>query len=213
MNTTIFAQRLKEARTSAKLTQSELCKISGVTAATISAYESADGNKGKNPSLDNALKLAQALNVSLDWLCGSLVNNAKIQISDFLKALVLICDEIPVAFDEVNYVTDMPKTDLILPNAAKALEENIDIFFTDKTTSSGSSGRDNTQIIEKFTFPAITFIDDKTKKFLRGWLKIKKLYDNNTIDESLYNLWLENQFKYMDIEQIKKKQKELLSDE
>ena len=52
------------------MTQTHLGRISGVTAATISAYESADGSKGKNPSLENALKLATALNVSLDWLCG-----------------------------------------------------------------------------------------------------------------------------------------------
>ena len=75
MNNTIFAERLKEARTAAKLTQSELSKKADVAAATISAYESADGTKGKNPSLDNAQKLANALNVSLDWLSGRVSTN------------------------------------------------------------------------------------------------------------------------------------------
>lgn len=66
----IFARRLRKARERAKLRQCDLSEKAGVTAATISAYESYDGSKGKRPSLDNALKLATALNVSLDWLCG-----------------------------------------------------------------------------------------------------------------------------------------------
>ena len=67
---TLFAQRLKQARTDKKMKQSELSEISGVSIATISAYESADGTKGKNPSLENARSLAKALGISLDWLCG-----------------------------------------------------------------------------------------------------------------------------------------------
>lgn len=71
MNTMIFAERLREARTAAKLTQLELAKTAGVTAATISAYESTDESKRKNPSLENAVKISNALSVSLDWLCGN----------------------------------------------------------------------------------------------------------------------------------------------
>lgn len=67
---TTFAKRLKEARIKAGLTQAELSKKAGVTAASISAYESSDGTKGKNPSLENAKSLAEALGVSLDWLSG-----------------------------------------------------------------------------------------------------------------------------------------------
>ena len=88
MDNNLFSERLKEARLTAKLKQTELAKLSGVTAATISAYERADDGKGKNPSLENALKLAQALNVSLDWLCGTTVSNERVQVSDFLKMLV-----------------------------------------------------------------------------------------------------------------------------
>ncbi len=66
----IFAKRLKEARLSAGLKQSDLAEKAGITAASISAYESTDLTKGKNPSLENAKAIAKALNVSLDWLCG-----------------------------------------------------------------------------------------------------------------------------------------------
>ena len=65
-----FKERLREARTKAGLKQSELSEMSNVTAATISAYECSDGKKGQNPSLENAARLAKALNVSIDWLYG-----------------------------------------------------------------------------------------------------------------------------------------------
>lgn len=67
----VFAKRLKEARLKAGLRQSDLAEKAGVTAASISAYESTDGTKGKNPSLEIAKLIAEALGVSLDWLSGA----------------------------------------------------------------------------------------------------------------------------------------------
>lgn len=66
----IFAERLKEARKRKDLTQRQLADKIQTTTATISAYESTNRQKGKNPSLENAQNLAKELNVSLDWLCG-----------------------------------------------------------------------------------------------------------------------------------------------
>jgi len=61
-----FSQNLKAARVNAKLSQKELANTIGITSATISAYE----KRVKKPSLEVALGLAKALNVSLDSLCG-----------------------------------------------------------------------------------------------------------------------------------------------
>lgn len=197
MNTTIFAQRLKEARTAAKLTQAELCKISGVTAATISAYESADGNKGKNPSLDNALKLAQALNVSLDWLCGSLVNSNKVQISDFLKMLVKLSESIDISVDSIDLANDNLKK--IVPNATnQVIDED---FYCDYKIDCMNMG-------EKFEYPVsfVAFGNIILDNFLCEWVKMKDLYKKNTIDESLYNLWLDKQYKDIDETQRKNEQ-------
>ena len=89
---TLFAQRLKQARTDKKMKQSELSEISGVSIATISAYESADGTKGKNPSLENARSLAKALGISLDWLCGmpDNISEKPATYSELFKFLVYI---------------------------------------------------------------------------------------------------------------------------
>lgn len=63
----IFSSRLKEWRIKKKLTQQQLGERAGCTTATVFSYES--GNV-KNPSLSIAVKLAEALNLSMDWLLG-----------------------------------------------------------------------------------------------------------------------------------------------
>lgn len=94
---TVFARRLKEARNKVGMKQADLAKKAKITTASISAYESADGTKGKNPSLENAKSIAEALNVSLDWLCGLNIKNspavepeatASVSVNSFLKILV-----------------------------------------------------------------------------------------------------------------------------
>ena len=69
MDLSVFGKRLKEARTEKKISQKELSALAGVSTVMISSYERSD-EKGGNPSLANAAAIANALNVSLDWLCG-----------------------------------------------------------------------------------------------------------------------------------------------
>lgn len=63
-----FAKNLKDARAKAGLTQLELAKLVGSKQNTISMYESDKGTQ--TPSLQLAYQIANALNVSIDWLCG-----------------------------------------------------------------------------------------------------------------------------------------------
>ncbi len=67
-NNKIFAERMKESRLKADLSQAELSRRTKIAAATLSTYESTDNPK--NPTIDKAIAIAQELNVSLDWLCG-----------------------------------------------------------------------------------------------------------------------------------------------
>ena len=62
----IFSERLKRARWEKDWSVAKLSEVSGVLDCTISAYE-----RGKSgPGLYNAVRLADALGVSLDWLAG-----------------------------------------------------------------------------------------------------------------------------------------------
>lgn len=71
----IFSERLKSARAEKGLSQVELAKAVGVSAATISSYETVNGTK--IPSLDKASTIAAVLEVSLDWLCGATIETEK----------------------------------------------------------------------------------------------------------------------------------------
>jgi len=62
----ILAKRIKELRTSLKLTQKLFAEKVGCTAATLSAYE----NGSKSPSLEIVKNIAEKCNVSIDWLVG-----------------------------------------------------------------------------------------------------------------------------------------------
>ena len=63
----VFAERLKELRTEAHLTQVELAKKLGIGQ---SSY--ADWERGKkNPTQENLIKIAQFFNIPLDYLVGN----------------------------------------------------------------------------------------------------------------------------------------------
>lgn len=94
-NTNVFSEKIKAARAKKHISQAELAKIIGVSAATISSYETPNGTKV--PSLDKAQAIAEALDVSLDWLCGG-GENEKVKITDFnletyLRSLVVVLTE------------------------------------------------------------------------------------------------------------------------
>lgn len=104
LNSKIFAERLKAARTRKHLSQAELAKSVGVSAATISSYETPNG--AKVPALDKAAAIASELDISLDWLCGKESAN-KVKISDFdtetfLRALVVVLSEMTIEYNTEN---------------------------------------------------------------------------------------------------------------
>jgi len=62
----IFSERLKTLRKEKKLTQKELAEQIGISQKSYSHWET-----GKNEaSLENLIKLADLLEVSIDWLFG-----------------------------------------------------------------------------------------------------------------------------------------------
>ena len=87
MDLSVFGKRLKEARTDNKMSQKELSALAGVSTVMISSYERSD-EKGGNPSLANAAAIANALNVSLDWLCGLSDVNTNTTEIDFLMRFI-----------------------------------------------------------------------------------------------------------------------------
>ena len=62
----IFPERLRTAREHRELSQGGLADRAGLQASAVSHFETA----GRKPSFDNLKKLADALNVSTDYLLG-----------------------------------------------------------------------------------------------------------------------------------------------
>lgn len=61
-----FSSRIKELRTSLKMTQSEFASSIGSSQNALSGYE----NRDRIPSYDILVSIATTYNVSIDWLCG-----------------------------------------------------------------------------------------------------------------------------------------------
>lgn len=85
-NTKLFAERLKATRTEKHLSQADLAKAVGVSAATISSYETTNG--AKIPSLDKAAAIAERLGISLDYLCGMSKEGNEPSVAELLLYLI-----------------------------------------------------------------------------------------------------------------------------
>ena len=195
MNIAIFSQRLRDTRREKNITQAQLAKMSGVTAATISAYESTDSKKGCNPSLENAAKLAEALSVSLDWLCGFVTDKKSINTVDFLKVLVNMSKTTNIAIDIIDICNEHNKH-LVTSDAN---------LFTDEEYNENHLVCEANNVKDTWLLPLTSFRNIYITEFLAEWKKMKALYEDGTIDESLYDLWLEKLF--TDIENKEKADK------
>lgn len=122
MPLTTFAERMKQARTAAGMKQNELAKAVGVTPATISAYEKASTEgTGKNPTLENAQKIARILGVSLDWICGNGQSTpddvTDFSMQDYLKSIAIVLYEMSV---ETEYKKEKKQAEIYIKNPEMA---------------------------------------------------------------------------------------------
>lgn len=93
-----FARNMEIARKRLKIYQKDLAERTGLTKAAISAYE-----KGiKFPTLENALKIAEALNTTVDELCGIKSKSAPQTYADVFLLLVEVVDTIKADIEEKN---------------------------------------------------------------------------------------------------------------
>jgi len=95
-----FARRLRDKRESLKLTQAQLGEKIGVTSQAISAYEKNIQGNGKSPTLDKLIQLANALGVTVDWLCG-IDNQDNAELMNYGEAIELI-DKLVFAFPQAT---------------------------------------------------------------------------------------------------------------
>lgn len=173
----IFAERLKEIRTKRNLKQNELAQRVGVTPQTISAYEKGGAvSNGKNPTLENAVEIAKALNVSLDWLCGIETtkegNMAKMSLGAVARMIVGM-----EYWDTVEFCN----------------HESVDVF-----AEKGDDYYDVRTLELPTVHPAIVFKHGELRTFVLDWCKVKQIHNDGTIDKEFFDRWLEDRLQKLD---------------
>lgn len=92
-----FASRLREVRNLRKLTQVDLAVKSGLASTAISHFEI----RTRLPSLSNLIRLADALDVSADYLLGR-SNNSRTELIESVATVLGELDRIRPVFDAVG---------------------------------------------------------------------------------------------------------------
>lgn len=156
MNTN-FSDKLKELRESLNLTQAEFSEKLNITQAAMSAYE-----KGtRNPTFETILSIANAFDISLDWLCGLSTIKSNIgkitNYPDLFRLFITILD---------TRYSEKPTTPI------------IDIVDTDS-----------------LNVVLTLHIDPNIQSFFTEWCKMFELHCNGTIDDELYQLWIDKELK------------------
>lgn len=175
----LFSERLKETRTSQGLTQKQLAERAKTAPASFASYE-----KGvKTPSLDAALRIAQALNVSLDWLCGYSPTQSVVKFETLGDVLQVFLD-----LDSTGLRISL-KNDTICADEDEAYSyEEIQTHQQNLT-----GGKEIAACVIK-SERAIFLVSDKLfAKFFEKWQAIRKQYRSGVIDQELYTLWCEKQ--------------------
>lgn len=168
-----FSQRLKQALDDKKMKQLELAKKVGTSRANISNY--LRGNSF--PPLDVLAEIAKALDVSLDWLCNLETDPQNKQpktLGDIARGLVFL----EKSAAEI-YLDTLTKNEQII------------------TDHDGVSGYPNYANVE-VDYPFIVFTNRTLATFILDWKKIKALHDAETIDDDLYNLWIDKHIAELD---------------
>ena len=110
MNTTIFAERLKDTRKKHNISARELAEVVGINKSTIHRYETGDFQSIKNSVLE---KIAEYLNVNPDYLIGATDNKHTVKeaedllssITDGEKMLLELFRQVPAESQQM--VLDM----------------------------------------------------------------------------------------------------------
>lgn len=166
-----FPERLRVRREELGFTQTKLAELVEVSTQTISAYERRGGKTEKKPSLDTAIKLAEKLGVSLDWLCGG--EGAKPQ---ELKNLADLVDYLKVISQYVRCFVGTGLRDL----PEEEYYEDVDVY-----------GGHNPQLnlITKEKTACIQISSWALANFFENRNKVYKLYLDGILAEDAYNSW------------------------
>lgn len=120
-NKEILSKRIKELRQEKNLTQRQLAEKANTTATSISAYE-----KGKKtPTIEVLCNIANALETSVDWLCGNLISEGAYT---FLGVIITLVQRGGQLEDIINFMVQYAKMSELL-SADKISQDMFDSWL------------------------------------------------------------------------------------
>jgi len=179
----LFTERLKQTRLAQGLTQRQLAEKSVMALASYSSYEIGT----KKPTVDAALRIAGALNVSLDWLCGYATSNVDMKfetLADVLTTFITLDSTgLRVSIDEDAIAADADEA-LGSADLETLYQAHYESFDGDKSMI------DSTPMSPRAIF---RISDGRLARFFGKWSAIREQFHSEIIDQELYALWLEKQ--------------------
>ena len=176
---TLFSQRLDDAIKASGMKQIELADKIGVSQQTISSYVRAATTK-KQPSLQNLVDIADALEVSLDWLLGRSIKEPK-----ELGSSTVSCLDVYKKIEDLIAMTNGELT--------TCERRYID---TDGIDSSGN-GEYEKVLQVSIRAPALS-------QYLANRKTMLALRNKETIDSQLFDAWEEGALAKLDMESYQK---------
>lgn len=184
-----FSTRLRDTRRQKGVTQEWLANEISVTPQTISAYErNSAGEKGKTPTLDKAILLAQTLGVSLDYLCGIECEDHKGSASCSIESLG---DIIECLIKIASFVRCYGGV-----RSRKLTNEEDDEL---------NSGVPDDYRTESLDMAVFTIDSQELARFFKSKNKVMSLYSDGTIDRELCDSIIDGQIAKLKESKVKKK--------
>ena len=120
-NKEILSKRIKELRQKKDLTQRQLAKMANTTPTSVSAYEKGQ----KTPSIEVLCNIANALETSVDWLCGNLTSEGAYT---FLGVIITLVQRGKQFGDIINFMVQYYKMSELL-SADKISQDMFDSWL------------------------------------------------------------------------------------
>ncbi|MCI9092640.1 MAG: helix-turn-helix transcriptional regulator [Coprobacillus sp.] len=160
LDATLIGKKIKSIRETQNMTQMEFCELINCTQAALSGYE----NGTKIPSIDTLYTIATKCKISLDWLCGLLNQNDNRFSINTQSDILIIVNKLLISKNSI-VLESVRRTDICTNEIGYSEEYSYDDL-------------------------ALCFNYGPFKPYVEKLQQMHNLLINGTIDNELYELWL-----------------------
>lgn len=182
----IFSDKIKALRQEKGITQSELASKLGITTTALSFFESGS----RIPNIEVLKSMAVIFGVSSDYLLGIETSNKDLKTyADMLAALVPILELENIWNMSINKATFKEYVDCVND------PEEREMIYT-MANSAGTPYNKN----DTYSIGVLKTVNSIIIGFFYDFQKVYSLYENGSMPESLYKLWIEDRIlKFKDV--------------